>query len=390
MLLIILATVLVIGLAFFQVTQGAFSALIMAILSVVSAMIAFTFYEPLAALFADGAYAYYAPPIALLALFAVPLLLLRLAVDRLIGGNVVFGVWGDRILGGALGLVTGTVLTGMILIILQMLPLGASVFTYRPFDDTLKREQRVAPFYPDEAVLNLVTLLSRGSFSADKPFDTVHDNLLLELYCSRNQILQPPTKDEPDRTFVGTITATADELELAQQFPLPAGIKDVPDSPLLAEGASTEVVVIRAGLADGAADADGWYRLPATHFRLLVRDTQTGEVRSHYPVAYLTGGVVQKDAPTTGLAEGPGAGGWQLHAPADAPEGGPPLVGRLGVCRSRKVVTDAMIVDWVFRLRSTEKPERLVFRRVAAREVAPAAEGQALTPARALRRYEGK
>ena len=48
MLLIVVVAALVLGIAFYQVVRGLFSALIMAILSLLCAMLAFNFYEPFA------------------------------------------------------------------------------------------------------------------------------------------------------------------------------------------------------------------------------------------------------------------------------------------------------------------------------------------------------
>ena len=67
MVLIIIAALLVAGIAFFQIIQGLFSALIMTILTILCAALAFTFYEPLAALL-HSRQAAYADAGALLAL----------------------------------------------------------------------------------------------------------------------------------------------------------------------------------------------------------------------------------------------------------------------------------------------------------------------------------
>ena len=48
MVLILVATILVLAIVSFQVVEGLFSSLIMAILSVLCAALAFTYYEPLA------------------------------------------------------------------------------------------------------------------------------------------------------------------------------------------------------------------------------------------------------------------------------------------------------------------------------------------------------
>ncbi len=174
MLLIIVATVMVLGIAFFQVVQGLYSSLVMAILSVICAIAALNFYEPVAAML----YEYqpsHADAITLIVLFVVPLLVLRILADKYLPANVVVGVWSSRIGGGVLGLITAMVLVGMLMLSIQMLPWGPSVLGYRPFDDSLQRDQQLVPFRPDEFVLGMAKFLSVGSLGTDQTWSPGND-----------------------------------------------------------------------------------------------------------------------------------------------------------------------------------------------------------------------
>ena len=122
MIVIILASALILGIAVYQALQGTFSAMIMAILTILCAVVALNFYEPVGQLLV-GRLAAYAEPVALLALFALPLLILREVFDRCIRGNVLLGLWPDRLGGAAFGLLAGIFLTGMLMIVVQLLPL---------------------------------------------------------------------------------------------------------------------------------------------------------------------------------------------------------------------------------------------------------------------------
>ena len=124
MILSIIVTILVLAVAFYQVIQGLFSSLIMTILAILCALLAFSSYEPMAAAILYTRQAATADAIALVALFILPLLGLRILTDKLISGNVVFGPWADRIGGGALGLVTGMIMIGVFMVAFQMLPGG--------------------------------------------------------------------------------------------------------------------------------------------------------------------------------------------------------------------------------------------------------------------------
>lgn len=383
MILIAIAAILVLGIAFYQVVQGLYSAIIMAILSVLCAMAAFAYYEPLAATLYDRQPAH-ADAGVLILLFVVPLLVLRLAFDRLLGGNVVMGVWIDRIGGGAVGLVVGIVLVGVLMVAVQMLPLGPNPFGYSPYDDTLQRDQELAPFYPDQAVVGMVNAFSAGSL-AGRPFSRVHDDLLLELFCARNQVEQTrriEKKYVTDR--VGRVDSKPDWLTVIGAYALrpdsftpgvtQARLDDLPSSPLLDKKANrdSKLIVIRVEVDGQARNAkDNWWRLPATHFRLVAGDKQ-GRVKSHYPLAYLTG----RTRTSSGKRRlgPPGPDRWRLQA-AQADDNGVAKIGALAV--QRKWVKDAkegdpgdkLTIDWVYRIGSRETPEYVVFRRTAADRV---------------------
>ena len=187
MVAILLVLALVLGIAFFQVVQGLFSALIMTILSVICAIAALNFYEPLAEALLYNRQPAYAEAISLVALFVIPLLALRVLFDKFISGNVVMGMWADRIGGGILGLISGMVIVGILTIAAQMLPFKPAILYYTPFDSSLQRISGLHFFYPDEFTVGMAKKFSTGSLKYSQKFATVHDDLLLETYCTRNR-----------------------------------------------------------------------------------------------------------------------------------------------------------------------------------------------------------
>ena len=368
MVLIVVAALLILAIAFYQVAQGLFSALVMAILTVLSAAAAFAFYEPLAELLYSRQPTC-ADAISLIATFVLPLLVLRIVLDRFVGGNVVLGVWPDRVFGGALGLITGTIMVGVLTIAVQMLPFGTSVMTYKPFDDSLQRQQSLAPFYCDQATVGLMKVLSAGSLSGSRRFAAVHDDLLLETFCARNTAGK-----------FGRVDALPDALGKIEVFNAPDSQlapwrNDVPANPLMAKNQPYKDVIVRCRIdksardESGAGDGEQRWRLPATHFRLV---TENGQ--SHYPVAYLTFE----------------AGVWQAHYVVKE---GKTQVAQLVVVRPAKKEMDSLIVDWVYRIPNDEKPQYVVFRRTA-KQAAGKAYSKVMPPSQqALDReglYEGK
>jgi len=355
MALIVFSAILILAIAFFQIVQGLFGALVMAVLTILSALLAFAVYPPLAELL-YGAQPAYADAVALMASFIIPLLCLRVLADRFIPANVVLGVWPDRICGGLLGLLVGMVITGVLAVAAQLLPFGPVVMTYRPFDDTLRRTSALAPFYCDEFVLGSVKALSAGSLSAlssgssgaDRQFGRLHDDLLLEAYCARN------TAEKFGRTEAPVDSLKRVEFYNAPDTRLAAWRDDVPRNHLLGPAVIDKMLIVRCQIDYSARDeADGQdvvqrWRLPATHFRLV---SKTGA--SYYPLAYLT---YDSD-------------GWAAH-PAAKSEPGPDgleaaaQIGKLIVIRP--VERDqSLIVDWVYRVPIDEEPRYVVFRRLS-------------------------
>ena len=403
MIVIILVAALVLGIAFYQVIQGLYGAIIMAVLSILCAMMALTYYESLAAMFYDRQPAH-ADVGALILLFVVPLLLLRVLSDRLLGRNLVMGVWPDRIAGGAVGIVVGIVLVGMLMIAVQMLPMGAAPLGFRPYDDTLQRDQSLAPFYPDEAVVGMVKAFSAGSL-AGRPFAEVHDDLLLELFCARNQTLQKRLVDgkwESDR--VGRVDARPGQMAVLGAYRLDdkgfnaikeENLEELPDNALLVAKAARmdpNLIVIRLQVDEHVRnEEEDWWRLPATHFRLVARDNGApNEIRSHYPIAYLTGQVrIKKGRKAPGPRK---PDKWQLW-PAEASKEGLAKIGVLSVERqwlAKPEPTDPgnkLTVDWVYAIGRDETPAYVVFRRTAIAQV-PAIKDGAPPLKEALSRVE--
>jgi hypothetical protein len=299
----------------------------------------------------------------------------RLVVDRLIPGNVLVGAWPDRIAGGAVGLVTGMIAVGVFTIGIQLLPTGPRWLMYRPFDDGLKRQQSLAPFYPDEFTLGLIDILSAGSIRGNTKFSERHDNLLLEAWCARNEANQLRTVDNEkvvDR--IGRMDAPPDCLVSLDAYEPndPAWKADVPPDPLMVEGDPSRILIVRVKVSDPAKggnqvkDTDSWWRLPATQFRLAVHRSKTdSNLTNHYPVAYMTAYLSDRDY--SGTVTRGTTPDWKPIAPPRERENGQFLPGQLYLERPGKKEggADQLVMDWVFRIGRDEEPQYVAFRRVA-------------------------
>jgi len=347
MILMILATLLVLGITLYQVLQGTFSAWIMAVLTTLCAAVALATYEPLAEAWLYERQPAYADGVALMALFVVPLLVLRIVIDLVFTRNVTMNDWVGRVGGGVLGFVTAQVLVGMLLIAMQMLPMGRGLLYYEPFDADLKRQSRCWPFCPDDFTLALLTGLDGSALKGERTFDEVHDNLLRELYCRRN------TAGEFGRLGAKPDALVVESCESWQPW------DDLPEYAPLTSQTDTKAVAIRVAVSETARNAeDDWWRLPGTHFRLI-----TTTNHSYYPVAFQAQG---RPVPPRDPEREERKRSWAPKPlpPADIiymtkwnEEGGPEAVG----------------VTWIYRIPADETPDEIVFRGVA-RDWVPADE----------------
>ena len=167
MLIIILATVLILAMTAFLLSQGLFSSMIMAVLSMLCATFALNAYPALASEYLYGRQGPVADGAAILALFVLPLIGTRLLADFLVPKNVEFTIWVDRIGGGVFGFFASLTMVGMILVIMQVLPFGDSVMGYRSHDNALQRSGRPWPFCADDFALSLGSLGSIGAFGGE-------------------------------------------------------------------------------------------------------------------------------------------------------------------------------------------------------------------------------
>src|SRR4051812_14231050 len=104
--------VLIAAITFFHWLQGVFSATISVILAIISATIAIAFHEKVVLMALRGRFADQAPAIAIVVLFAVTYIVLRVIFDKAVPGNVRVPALVDKIGGGVMGLVAAFFATG--------------------------------------------------------------------------------------------------------------------------------------------------------------------------------------------------------------------------------------------------------------------------------------
>lgn len=195
MLVSLLFLGLIFGVALRQSSQGLFSSLIMAVLTICCAALALGTFEWVGAHWLASVVGNWKPdytlPISLAALFGVPLILLRLLFDRLIRRAVLLPMLVDRIGSGICALIAAVTMVGIAAICLQMVPFqNGSILGFARVSavDPAQHIDTTPPppdeaengllFGPDRFATIVVAVLSDGVFSSVDSFVETHPNLV--------------------------------------------------------------------------------------------------------------------------------------------------------------------------------------------------------------------
>lgn len=302
MVLSLILVLLLLAIAYFQATQGLFSALIMAVLTVCCAAIAFGFYEWVAV---NVVAAYWKPDfghaVSLGALFGVPLVLLRLGFDRIIRRDCLLPLSIDRVGAGLCGLVSGFVMAGMMALSVQMLPFGESILGFARFDAEATANQsggdRKPPpptarenelwLGPDRFVSRLAGVLLDGVFSGTQKFSERHPNLPQAIgWANTNK------RDMLHYAPPGSMTVVSSEpvASVYRVTPAPEARRGTPKQPDQYEELPAEpdrmLQMVRVSLKSAAQDPQRKsHEFTLRQFRLVGRIDGKGPVLQTFPVA---------------------------------------------------------------------------------------------------------
>src|SRR5688572_4120835 len=134
MIFSIVIIVFVAAVAFFHYVQGFFSATISAVLSVISAVIAVSYYESIVEGPLAGIMVNWMPSLVLLGLFAIIYTVLRTFFDKAIPGSLQVPAVVDKVGGAVMGIVAGFFGVGVVALAAQQMPFGPSIAGYTRYE----------------------------------------------------------------------------------------------------------------------------------------------------------------------------------------------------------------------------------------------------------------
>jgi hypothetical protein len=274
-LFIIVSLLLFLGIAFYQALQGTFTALIAAVLTILSAALAANFYGPLSHSLLLEHIPDYADAVSLAGIFFITLMVLRTLADHFIRSNVVVYAWPDRIAAGVLSIPTALVIVGMACISFEMLPFDDQVMMFDRFQVNQGTVTTKGIFpYADSFTAGMLEKLSKGSLESQTQFGMAHPDWPVEVSANRIGVQKeskhavPPSSVRVEKAWRIDNPLMAKEYTL-QQGRRESGMKvEVADKVQPRDG--YYYLAVQMKLTDPkAADGDGYYRFGWGQVRLV-------------------------------------------------------------------------------------------------------------------------
>jgi len=159
---------------------GLIGAIITCVLVLMCASLAFGTYEWLAFSFLTGPLGDLAPAVAMMAMFVVPLIALRFALDALITRASLIPALIDRIVGVGFAFLAAYVMTGVVAVSISLLPLGGSFLGHHTFDATTDKENHLW-MTPDRFAVSFASMMSHGLLSGRRDWRDDHPDLVQEI-----------------------------------------------------------------------------------------------------------------------------------------------------------------------------------------------------------------
>jgi len=284
--------VIIIGCGVYQYLKGSLvKSFATLIITICAAIIAFSHFEPFAAVIIKKAGAdhmtigAWAASVAFLMLFLFSFAIFLELTNRLAKEKIDLGGLTEHIGKPICGILLGFVLSGVILTAAAMAPLPGG-FPYRRFEKT-----NPDPQAPDKPLLNAdgfaagwFTMVSKGSFSGKKSFAALHPNFLDQLFLNRHN----------SKNNIPTIT-TRPVIEIPAQkalWPAPKELKNFDDpNQTIQQKSGVELTIVRLGLKTASIRYTGAFSL--SQLRLIckrksdIKNPFAGCAKNIFPVGYM-------------------------------------------------------------------------------------------------------
>ncbi len=287
-----LLVIIVLAGTYYLTIQGFTTAFITCVLTIVCLAVAFGTYEYVAQKVFIGLLPDYAYAWALMGMFIVPLIILRILMDIWVPRAHLLPQLLDKGAAAAAGLISTFMIAGVLAIAIEMSPWGPSVLGFQRFNPEKPDEQSELLFKPDRAAAGFASALSGGPFSGTVRFASIHPDLITEIGWVQSapagisRVVPPDSVSFVDAGHVNFIY----EREIKSQGPATL----VPLSEF-SGAANMTLPRVALQLRSEAANKDGKHLFTLRQVR-LVGDLVTDDTR--LPAMYHAIAVADKDVPT--------------------------------------------------------------------------------------------
>ncbi len=281
----LLILLIIVGCVVYQYLKGTLvRSFVMIISAVCAGIIAFGYFELIANLLIKrGKLVNWAQPLSFLLLFALIFAILETITIQLMRKPIDFGFLPERIGRIVGGILSGIIISGLLLTAFAMTPLSNKL-PYQRFDDRnplADRPQKVL-LNADGLVSGLFSIVSGGSFSGERSFALVHPDFLDQVFLNRANIKK-----------VSILTGNNKAIEVPRPAVWPAtdGLKDSRDPNIPIEPKSGyNLTFVRMGIKKFALKDAGKFTL--SQLRVICRQKNvagkaTAKGINIYPFGYL-------------------------------------------------------------------------------------------------------
>jgi hypothetical protein len=293
--------VLVLAVTFYQSLMGAFTAVINCIIVILSAALAFGFYENLYRAFLVTRQPEHGEAIAMIAIFVLSVVILRQIFDRLITENLHLNEWVDRIGGGGFGFISAMITIGVLATSIQMLPFPATFLGFSRYAevDTGQDEEGDEPreydlenrnslWIPaDQFTVGLASHLSSNALKGKNQFAAIYPDFLARLHHIRsNPVGQTLTTVPPNSMQIQQHWwLPEDELYRRESAGTEGRGRNRVDKIKLTEAqvpSGMKGLVVRVEFSSEAKGEGGALRFKAEQVRLVGREREGADTENYY------------------------------------------------------------------------------------------------------------
>jgi hypothetical protein len=246
MIAVIILLIAIIAGILYQHLQGTLLRSVITIFTIISAaIVAFSFFEPLADLLisrgsSTSKAAPYWQPMSFLLLFIVSFAVLQAVATMLAVKTVTVDPLAEKLGKLFFGAVSGFIFAGMVIITLDMAPLGNKI-PYKRFASSYPNPDRPtkAQMNPDGLIAGLFGIVSKGSLAGKTSFTALHPSFIDEVFLNRLA--------NNKRINLVTKAASFELPGKAAAWPAPANIKAADGTDVTPE-TGHDLVVVRLGI----------------------------------------------------------------------------------------------------------------------------------------------